>query len=176
MVYEQNNSSPRASVHTFLYVFSQAFSVNWPRGIVTRDWANFLVYFSLWRQLHYYDVKLPGVRSNFHAGSPGACFSLMNTTQVRQQQVPRPLPRVRAAFSSFSPFHPTLANKWKLAVLIQVVSIWTQAVKLHKNFITSSIICTWTKKTFSANLQLDWINLYQNNFVSKQPETLTNMT
>ena len=111
----------------------------------------------------------------------------MHTTWVRQQQVPRPLPRVRAAFSSFSPFHPTLApffwrllkkaNKWKLVVLIQVVSIQTQAVKLHKNFITSSIICTWTKKkTFRANLQLDWINLYQNNFVSKQPETLTNMT
>ena len=32
------------------------------------------------------------------------------------------------------------------------------------------------KKTFRANLQLDWINLYQDNFVSKQPETLTNMT
>ena len=32
------------------------------------------------------------------------------------------------------------------------------------------------KKTFRANLQLDWINLDQNNFVSKQPETLTNMT
>ena len=66
-----------------------------------------------------------------------------------------------------------------------MASIWTQAMKLHKNFDHFKYsLCVNTRNILGEYssffephmwnyLQLNWINLHQNDFVSKQPVTIT---
>ena len=62
-----------------------------------------------------------------------------------------------------------------------VVSIRTQAVKLHKNFEHFSIVCWWTRKTFEVDstwnyLHLDCINFYRNDIEMTCIETIGNLS
>ena len=83
---------------------------------------------------------------------------------------------MRESLPNGIPIHPWNGNR---SFRYKVVSIITQAVRMHKNFVHFKYGLCVNKKPFWVNIlrslsqwretvHLDWINMYRNDFVSKR--------